>query len=231
MRKPVFYTEAAFAVSLVVLAFGTALMVQGDFGVSMVTAPAYVLHLKLSQYLPFFTFGMAEYSTQMVALTLMLLVVRRLKWGYLLTFATAILYGFMMDGALALVSLIPADGLPARIALYIPGLLTCSAAIALILTSYFPPAAYELFVKETSAKWRKPLKTVKTAYDCTSLAVAVALSLLFFGRLEGVGVGTVVSAFINGTLIHLFGNLYRRLFTFADRYPWRRYFEEREEQL
>ena len=59
----------------------------------------------------------------------------------------------------------------------------------------------------------------------------MVLSLLFFGRLEGVGVGTVVSAFINGTLIHLFGNLYRQLFTFTDRYPWRRYFEEREETL
>ena len=126
---------------------------------------------------------------------------------------------------------IPADGVLMRVALYIPGLLICSAAIALILRSYFPPAAYELFVKETSAKWKKPLKTVKTVYDCVSLVIAVALSLIFFGKLEGVGVGTVVSAFVNGTLIHLFGRLYDRLFTFTDRFPLRRYFEEREDSV
>ena len=231
MKKPVFYTEIAFVVSLLLLALGTALMVRGDFGVSMVTAPAYVLHLKISQVFPFYTFGVAEYSTQMLALLLMVLLVRRLKFGYLLTFATAIVYGGLMDTAITVINLIPADGVLMRVALYIPGLLICSAAIALILRSYFPPAAYELFVKETSAKWKKPLKTVKTVYDCVSLVIAVALSLIFFGKLEGVGVGTVVSAFVNGTLIHLFGRLYDRLFTFTDRFPLRRYFEEREDSV
>ena len=229
MKKPVFYTEVGFVVSLLMLALGTALMVQGDFGVSMVTAPAYVLHLQLSQYFPFYTFGVAEYSTQMLALLLMVLLVRRLKFGYLLTFATAMAYGVIMDAAIRVVSLIPADSIAVRIALYVPGLVICSAAIALILRSYFPPAAYELFVKETSAKWRRPLKNVKTVYDCVSLTIAIVLSFAFFGKLEGVGIGTIVSALINGTLIHLFGRLYDRLFTFADRFPWRHIFEEREE--
>ena len=86
MKKPVFYTELGFVVSLLLLALGTALMVQGDFGVSMVTAPAYVLHLQLSQYFPFYTFGVAEYSTQVLALLLMvLLLVRMLSHSQLLT--------------------------------------------------------------------------------------------------------------------------------------------------
>ena len=38
------------------------MMTKANFGVSMVVAPAYLLHLKLSQYWNFITFGVAEYS-------------------------------------------------------------------------------------------------------------------------------------------------------------------------
>ena len=231
MKKPVFYTEAAYVVSLLLLAVGTALMEAGGFGISMVAAPAYVLHVKLSQYWPLFTFGLTEFGTQVLALAGMMLLVRRAKWSYLFTFATAMLYGRVLDGVMALVSLIPHEAMVTRIAMYLTGLVICSAAIGLILESYFPPAAYELFVKETSAKWGKPFKTVKTVYDLSSLALAVGLSFLLLGRLEGVGIGTVVGALVNGYLIHLFGGLYRRLFTFRDGFPWRGKFEESEERL
>ena len=43
MKKPVFYTELAYILGLVLLALGTALTVYGNFGVSMVVAPAYIL--------------------------------------------------------------------------------------------------------------------------------------------------------------------------------------------
>ena len=226
MKKPVIYTEVAYVVSLPVLALGTALMEAGGFGISMVAAPAYVLHLKLSQYWPVFTFGLTEFGTQVLALLGMMLLVRRAKWGYLFTFATALMYGRLLDAAVAAVSLIPVTGVVTRISLYLPGLVLCSAAIGLILQSYFPPAAYELFVKETSAKWRKPFQTVKTVYDLSSLVLAILLSLLLLGRLEGIGIGTVVGALINGALIHWFSNLYRRLFSFRDAVPrWRGAFE------
>ena len=55
------------------------------------------------------------------------------------------------------------------------------------------------------------------------------MSLLIFGEFRGIGVGTVVCAFLNGTLIHLFGKVYNRLFTVKDALPWRSFFEERNE--
>ena len=62
MKKRLFYTEAAYAVGTLLLALGTALTAYGGFGISMVVAPAYLLHLKLVQLLPFFSFGVAEYA-------------------------------------------------------------------------------------------------------------------------------------------------------------------------
>ena len=59
-RKPILYTEAAYVLGMIILALGTALMERADFGMSMVVAPAYLLHMALSPTLPFFSFGMAE---------------------------------------------------------------------------------------------------------------------------------------------------------------------------
>ena len=53
MKKRTFYTEAAYALGIVILAIGTAMMEKANFGMSMVVAPAYLLHLKLADTLPF----------------------------------------------------------------------------------------------------------------------------------------------------------------------------------
>ena len=95
--KRKFYTEAAYIVGLIVLAVGTALMEKANFGMSMVVAPAYLLHLKISQTLPFFSFGMAEYVFQAFLLVLVIVAVRKFKLSYLLSFVTAVIYGFVLD--------------------------------------------------------------------------------------------------------------------------------------
>ena len=89
--KRVFYNELTYLFGLLILALGTALMERADFGISMVVAPAYLLHLKVSEYLPFFSFGMSEYVFQAVLLILLALVMGKFKKSYLLSFATAFL--------------------------------------------------------------------------------------------------------------------------------------------
>ena len=69
-KKPIFYTELSYVVGLVLLSFATALLTVADFGQSMVAAPAYLLHLRLVKYLPFFSFGVASYTFQAVLLFL-----------------------------------------------------------------------------------------------------------------------------------------------------------------
>ena len=96
-RKKVFYSEAAYALGILILALGTALMERADFGVSMVVAPAYLLHLKLSQYLPWYSFGVSEYILQAVLLVALALCMGKFKKGYLFSFLTAVLYGAALD--------------------------------------------------------------------------------------------------------------------------------------
>ena len=240
-KKLGFYTEIAFFLGLAILAFGTALTAYGEFGMSMVVAPAYILHLFVSQFFSWFSFGMAEYTLQAIILIVLIIIMRKAKWSYLLSFGSAVLYGLILDLSTRLTNLFPKI-LGLQITMYVVGVIIICASIALLFEAYFPPEAYEMFVKEFSSKFKKPIHKVKIIYDCASLVVAIILCIVllspfkangFFDVINnfmasGIGIGTVVCAFLNGILIGLFQKLYSKIFNFKDKFKLRKYFEESE---
>lgn len=226
MKKRTLYAEAAYFLGIVILALGTALMEKAAFGMSMVVSPAYILHVKISEFLPFFTFGMAEYTFQAFLLVILCIVKRKFRMIFLFSFVTAVIYGFTLDGIMLLCSGMPADGIVWRILWYILGMVICSMGVALLFHTYIAPEAYELFVKVIALDHGWEISRVKTVYDCVSCAVSVILSFVFFGfgTFVGVNWGTVVCALINGSIIGACTALLKKCFTFADALPWRKYF-------
>ena len=199
--KRIFYCESAYALGIIILALGTAFMERADFGMSMVVAPAYLVHQVVSRLLPFFSFGMSEYVFQAVLIVLLSLVMGRVKKSYLLSFVTAVIYGVVLDMVMALVALLPFAGIVWRVVFYLVGMATCSTGVALLLHTYLPPEAYELVVKEFSQKFGSSIGKTKTIYDCCSCVLGIALSLCFFGTFVGVKWGTILCALVNGWLI------------------------------
>ncbi|MBE6549606.1 MAG: hypothetical protein E7670_04175 [Ruminococcaceae bacterium] len=226
MKKRVFYSELAYVFGILILAIGTAFIERADFGVSMVVAPAYILHLKISQFLPFFSFGMAEYTLQAIILLCMVIFLRKAKLSYLFSLVTAVIYGLLLDCSIALISFVPFDTMLMRILFYVFGMLLCSCGVALLFHTYISPEAYELFVKEISAKYNINIHKFKTIYDCASCLIAIALSFAFFGfwHFEGINVGTVICALLNGTLIKMFTKILEKIWTFGDALPFKKYF-------
>jgi len=226
MKKPVLYTEVAYGLGMVGLSLSVALMARADFGVSMVVAPAYLLYLKGSALWPAFTFGMAEYMLQGALLVFTALVVKKLRPYFLFSFVTAVAYGFLLDGWMLLAARLPADALALRLLWFVLGLGLGAVSIACFFKTYIAPEAYELLVKELAEKLNKPVHRVKTVYDCISCAAAILMSFAFFGfgRFEGVKLGTVVCALVNGWLIGRCTAFMDRRFEYRDALPWRRYF-------
>lgn len=216
--EKVCYSEATYVIGIITLALGTALMERADFGISMVVAPAYLLHLKISQYFPAYSFGMSEYVLQAFLIVVMSIVLRKFKKSYLFSFVTAVIYGFALDLSMRMVGLLPLDGVMGRLLLYLTGMLLCAAGVAFLFHTYISPEAYELFVKELSKKFGLRIDKVKTVYDCCSCLLGVLLSFMFFGfgHFEGVKFGTLICAVVNGWLIGRIGNIIEGLFTFRD---------------
>ncbi len=226
--KRSFSSELAYLLGLLTLALGAASMERANFGMSMIVAPAYVLYRKLSLLLPFFTFGMAEYTVQAVLLAVMLLLLRKFRVSFLFSFATAVVYGLLLDGAMWLAAFLPMEHIVSRAAGYVIGMLLSSFGVSLMFHTYIAPEVYELFVKELSAKHRISIYKFKTGYDIVSCLIAIILSFLFFGfgTFIGVRLGTILCALVNGSIIGFFGRLLDALFEFYDRLPFRSFFEQ-----
>lgn len=226
MKKKVFYTELSYVLGLVIMAFAAAFTEKADFGMSMVVAPAYILHLKVSQLLPWFSFGVAEYVLQGVLVVLTVIIMRRFKLSYLFSFVTAVLYGTLLDMAMKIIAPLPDEVLLIRVLWYAVGSVCCSFAVSLFFHTYISPEAYELIVKELSAKTGVDINKIKTAYDCISTVLGIAMSFAFFGFgvFEGVKLGTVICALVNGFLIGKFTKLLEKYFVFENRFGFEKYF-------
>lgn len=225
--KRTFYSEFAYVLGMLFLPFGTALMEKAGFGMSMVVAPAYILHLKISQHLPFFSLGMAEYCLQLVLIVFLSAVLRKFKKGYLFSFLTAVLYGFVLDFFISLLSFVGADSFAARCVFFVSGMLCGSIGVAFFFKTYFAPEAYELVVRELSLSGLGSITVVKTSYDMISLSVSVIMSFCFFGFLhfEGVRLGTLITALVNGWIIGHISAFLDSHFCFSDKFPLRKIFE------
>lgn len=225
--RPFFSNELAYVVGIIAVAFGVAFMEKANFGVSMVVAPAYLLYLKLSPSYPFFTFGMAEYTLQAVLLVAMMIILRKFKLSYLFSFVTAVVYGFTLDFCMWSVKGIDAQPVWARLVMFLGGMVLCSIGISFFFHSYVSPEVYELFVKEVSSHIGMDINRFKTIYDCSSCAISIAMSFAFFGmwHFEGVKLGTVFCALVNGSMIGAVSKFLESHFEFKDCLKLRKYFE------
>ena len=232
MKKRVFYTELAYLLGILLCAVGVALMALADFGVSVIVAPAYLIFRHVSETLPFFTFGMAEYTLQACLLIALCLILRRFRWAYLFSFVTAVFYGLLLDLSTVLVASLPCTTILQRLLLYAVGMVLCSVGVSFMVHTYISPEVYELFVKSIAEKFGKPIPRVKIVYDCASCVVGVLLSFLFFGlwHFEGVKIWTVICALLNSWLIGQSSRWFEQRFTFRDAFPWRPFFEGEQEK-
>ena len=159
---------------------------------------------------------------------LLALVMRRFKLSYLFSFCTAVIYGLTLDGVMLLTGGLPASSMALRIAYYFLGMLLCSIGVSLLFHTYIAPEAYELFVKEVSEKTGMDIHKFITIYDCVSCGIGVFLSFAFFGlwHFEGVKLGTIFCALINGSVIGACTKVFEARFEFKDGLKLRHVFEK-----
>ena len=150
-------------------------------------------------------------------LLVMMLIIGKAKIRFFLSIAVAVVYGFLLDGATLLVQLLP-DAFFVRLGVYVAGILLCTLALSLLFHAYLPLTVYELFVKEVADRFGMDVPRMKTVYDCASLVLAVVISFALLGKLQGVGIGTVVCALCYGTLIRWFSAFMEKCFSFEDRF-------------
>ncbi|MBQ7499630.1 MAG: hypothetical protein IJT91_01920 [Clostridia bacterium] len=213
--------ELAYVLGLLICSLGVTFSANSGFGVSMVVAPAYVLHRKLSLTWGWFTFGVAEYVLQGALIIFLIILLRRFKLKYLLSFVTAILYGLSLDMWRSVIGTAVYPEMYQRIISGVAGCFITSFAIALMLRTYLPQQAYELVVKEITDGFGYDMHKVKWIYDVSSLAFAVLLMLILFGKFsfDMIGIGTLILTVVNTPVIKFCGMILDKISDFSPAFP------------
>ena len=209
-KKIVLYSEPLYIFANILLAFAVALTAASDFGVSMIVAPAYILHLKIG----FLTFGQCEYLVQGVLFIAFCILMKHVKAVYFSAFLTCLIYGAILDLWRLIIPAFNPNvtdfaslGIPTRVAFFIAGEVLTAFAIALFFKIYLYPQVVDFFVKGVAARFSLNLTRFKMICDGSMLLLSVVLSLIFFHGFRGIGWGTLVLTATNGLIIGLFSRL------------------------
>ena len=224
MKKIKLPTEIAYILGLALIALGTCFMTKADFGLTMLAAPAYLLHILLTTNIsPFFTFGRCEMFMEIFMIILMSIIIKKFKFGFLFSMVAGVIYGLMLDLWILIFKDLTVVTFFSRAFLFILSELFIALGIALIFKSYFPPAAYEFFVKEVSAYFNISIPVYKTGFDITFFFFFFIMSFAMFGfgHFEAIGIGTVIIALVNGALIGFFTTILDKIFSYIDVLPLR----------
>lgn len=183
---------------LAINSLAVTLIIRSDFGMSVTSALPQVLALSFTGI----SSGLWNTLIQCLWLLATMLSLRRFRWGYLLSFGLALLFGVFMDGWRLALSGLP-DTPPARAAYYVVGFWLMSVGIACMLRCRTPVLPFDAVPRAFIDAKGWSVRATRTGFDLINLSLSVGMSLLLFGRIRVVGIGTVVSAFCMGSAVSL----------------------------
>ena len=220
MKKITKMNELAWVFGTLFCALGVALCTKANFGLSMIAAPAYIIHVFMGNFFPWYTQGTSEYIWQAVLLIILCIIVMRFRVKYLLTFLCAVIFGLAVDGFLFLLGGGGQyESMVVRIAAFAFGELITAVAIAFNFRTSLPLPVYELVVSEISKRYNLSINKVKQANDIIMLAISVILAFALNRSFAGIGIGTIIITVINAPLIAAIGKLLDKFCDFSPRFP------------
>lgn len=209
MNKLLTKSTLNWAIALLLNGIGICLCTRSGMGLSMIAASPYILHVWARSALSaFFTHGVCEYVWEAILLIILCLILRRFRWKYLLSFMTAMILGFIIDGWYAVLggsTIYPT--LWGRILALIGGMVASSMGVAFFFRTQMPLEVYELAVTEIAGTYHKVTEKVKFWFDVTMLTVSLLLALGLNRSLAGFGIGTIIMTACNAPLIAISGKI------------------------
>ena len=212
--------ELNWLLGALLVSLGVAICNRADLGVSMIAAPAFIIHDALLQVTDVLSIGVIEYLVQGFIILLTCLIVKRFNWRYLLSFLTAVIYGYFIDMWMLIIGTEPFEELWMRWIMLIVGDVVTAVGVAFFFRTYLPVEAYELCVHEIARVRKFNFHKVKWIFDFSCLAVSIILAFSLFGDVttfdwstiythsfHHIGLGTIVTTIISAPIIRLASKL------------------------
>ena len=185
------------AAGVTIMSFGGVFCVKSQLGL----APATVVPYTLSQVFPL-SFGTFTALFNAALVWLQVLILRKdFRPWQLLQFLVAVLFGLTVDFATYCMRDLSVSTYPAKWLCSVTGAVLIAAGIALEVLSDSIPAPADSTVQTISAAMGRPFSTVKTAYDCVQVCLAMIISLAGLGKIVAVREGSLFLALFTGLFV------------------------------
>lgn len=203
-KKELLKRYTLFILCLFFIGLGIALAKHSDLGISPISSVANVLSLKWS----FLTLGNWLTVMNCVFIFLQIVILRQKFQLYqLLQLPLSFVFGYFTDFGLWIVKALPNDFYPFQLLLQLLGVAVLGFGIALGVIANVMLNSPEAFVKAVSDTTKKEFGFLKVALDVTMVVIAIVFSLIFFGKIEGIREGTVITALLVGLCVKFFRGL------------------------
>lgn len=188
-----------FIISLWFSALGVAITKCGSLGVSCISSVPNVLSLRFTAL----TIGGWTFLwNTLLVLCQIALLVKRFQKIQLLQIPLSFLFGWFTDVAMLLAVKIPVNSYAMQLVMVVAGVAVLAFGITLGVIANVVLNAGEGIVKALADVSGKEFGFVKMRFDAVCVILSLAISLVTFGgKIVGVREGTLIAAFLNGTMV------------------------------
>ena len=191
-----------FVMSLFFAALGVAFTKHGELGVSPTSSVANVMSYRF----PSLSLGTWLIIWNCVLIVGQVLILRKkFQLIQLLQIPLSFLFGWFTDLGMWIVSFLPANTYPIRLAMVVIGVLILGFGVSLSVIANVIMNSGEAFVKAVADMLGKEFGNVKIAFDVFCVIISLVLSLIFFDfTIVGTREGTIISALLTGVVVKFF---------------------------
>ena len=188
-----------FLLGVILNSMGIALITKAALGTSPISSLPYVLSFAFPLTLGEFTFlvNMLFIAGQAVLLR------RQFAPIQLLQIVVNVVFSVFIDWSMALFSWLQPHNIFLQLLSLIIGCGVLAFGISMEVAPDVLTVPGEGIVKAISWTTHRKFGSIKIVFDVTLVLTAAVLSLLFFHRLQGLGLGTIISALLVGRIVNL----------------------------
>lgn len=194
-----------FFLGIIINSFGIAFITKSNLGTSQISSIPYIFSLEYTD----FSFGLTTFIFNIIFILIEIALLRRdFEPIQFLQIVANIIFSFFIDVSMNLLSAFEPETLIVKLISLFIGCTILAIGICIEVApnvivipgeGVVRALALAIAIKKPKVKFG----TIKIYFDVTLIIIACILSFIFFGELNGIGLGTIVSALIVGRFINL----------------------------
>ena len=199
-KSELFKRYVLFIIGLFFSSLGISLATKAGLGTSPISSVPYVLSIIFP-----LTFGQFTFIINAVMLVIQINILKKeFKKIQFLQIPISIILGSFIDLMMFLLTYLNPTNYFTKIIVLLLGCISIGLGISIQVLADVVMMSGEALVKAISYKIQKEFGIVKTYFDISLVIISIILSMVSFGKIEGLREGTVIAALIVGSITRFF---------------------------